>query len=262
MPETQTTTASTTTKIRAVETTGNLVDDILLWLEKNFTLAAGLLAGIVAVALGWIAFERISASAERNAYSKLDRAIAIYHRPVGSEGSGTASLEDLQKNAVATADSKRFDSNKVKAGVVMKELESAPSKPSSKGPDLVGSFYLGFARTDAGDTEQAASTFNDIQNAKPVWEPLGRLAAYNRAVALSEAGKFEEAGGAFRAAAKDASDGILKNQALLQAAHNFRAAGKADEARSALEDLKDMDAEYAEQHGVQFFLDQLSATGK
>lgn len=251
--------AKTATKLAGSDL--SLSDQIMIWFEKNFAVTVGILVGIVTLTLGWIVYQKVSVSMERSGFTKVDELTAIYHRPVGAEGGGFATLEELQKNAQAGADAKRFETRKARAEALIQK--AGPEKaPKASGPELVLGFYRGFAQSDAGNQEAAEKTFQQVEAAKPVWAPVARLAAYNRAAALSEAGKFEEAATAFRAASRDATDDILRNQSLLQAAYNYRAAGNVAESLSVLEQLREIDATYAEQNGAPLMIDELNSAKK
>ncbi len=249
-------------EVRTELSTGNLADDALIWLEKNFVVTAAALVGVIAITLGWIVYNKVTSSMSRSEFTQVDKLVGIYHKPLNTEGGGETSLEDLKKNAEAGADAKRYENREARASALFKELGSDAAVPKAKGADLIRSFYVAFAQSDANKLDEAGKTFEQITAAKPVWEPVGRLAAYNKAIILSEAGKFEEAGIAFRAIAKDANDDILRNQSLLQAALNLRAAGKTTDARSVLEQLKDMDSAYADQNGVPLILDEMNAAAQ
>lgn len=256
----QQTQPSGTVQVRTTITPDSLGDKMLLWLEQNVILTAAVLGGIIIVVLGWIFYDRMADSAARNSFEQVDRAIAVYRRPIGVE-TGFASLEELQAAAKGGANAKRFENREARARAVQEQLGAdAVANVKPRGPELMGAFYSAVTKLETNQPDEAAAAFAKIEQARPAWEPVGALAGYTRAAALSEAGKYAEAGAAFRAVAKSGGDAVLKSQALYQAALNFRAAGMASDARSALEELRNTEPQYAEEHGVGFLLDELNSS--
>ncbi len=247
----------TKAEVRASDGFAQLGDSIVIWVEEHLALTAGLLGAAILVVLGWIGYQQFSQWNLRRSFAGVDRAIDAYHKPVGAEGGGTASLEELAQEQAGGAEAKRFSDEKARAEAVIGKLGGSTGV-EAEGPALVGGFYRGYALMDKGDLDPARGVFGQVSAARPGWEPVQRLARFNEAQALSDAGNYQEAAKLFLDVGEGSSDGLLRSRSYYRAGLNYQLAGKIKDARLAYEQLQELDAEYAGKVGVPVILVELN----
>ncbi len=203
------------------------------YVDRNRTLAIGVLAGLVLLAVGIVGYFLYQGVQGEKAQGLLAQALAVY-----DEGNYRLAL-DGDENTIGL-------------------LEVADEYGGSDAGNLAH-FYAGDALYRLGEYDEALDHFEDFDIESNV---VGAGAYAAMAAIYENKEEYERAGDLYRRAASVFPNELTSPQYLLQAGRAYETAGEYDDARDAYESIREDYPESELISGLDFYLARIDAKEK